>query len=206
MRVMGNVTEHFAVPHPAPAEVEKASAKFEEMTAAFQEARATYYRLLGSRLDDIQKANTASAAARIKGTKSTARTEAKIDADIARAKDEMDVLAEATDQAGNALLEAVTDHRDEWFKVYEAAEVEAGQRIDELIALQERATSDLSNARAASRWLREFTASGSQSQFPGSGRSGHTLAAFSELEKLVHGELRLVGYRDSQPIWETVKS
>lgn len=204
MRIMGNVTEHFAVPHPAPEPVEKASAKFEEMTAAYQEARATYYRLLESRLEDIHRANTAAAAARLKGTKSTAPTEAKIDANIAKAKSEMDTFESVTDQAGNALLKAVAKHRDEWVKVYEAAEAEAGQRIDELIALQEQATSDLSNARAAARWLRDFTGSGSQGQFPGTGRSGHTLAAFSELEKLVHGELRLVGYRDSEPIWEKV--
>jgi hypothetical protein len=204
VKSMGEVREHFAVPHPGPAEVEEASAKFEEMTSAFQAARATYYRLLASRLDDINRANTAAAAARINGTKSTAPTQAKIDADIAKAKGEMEVLAEATDQSGNALVAAVKEHRDAWLATFEAAEAEAEQRVAGLIALQKEATADLGTARSAARWLSEFTGSASQSQYPGGG--GHSLADFSELEKLVNGELRLVGYRDGGPIWETVKA
>ena len=58
------------------------------------------------------------------------------------------------------------------------------------------------SARSAARWLRDFTGHSSQSQGPS---GGPTVAAdFSELKKLVHGELVLVGYRDGGPIFETV--
>jgi hypothetical protein len=203
MKVMGNPVEHLNVPHPAPAEVEKASATFEDISAAFQAARAKYYALKTSLRDDIAAANLAHANARVEGKAAPSMTPAKIEANLAQAETEMHVLSEATDVAGTALWEAVREARDEWVKVYEAAEVEAEQRVADLIALQRQATDDLQNARTARRWLSEFTGTSTQTQFPG---GDHSVADFSELEKLVHGERRLIGYRDGGPIWATVKS
>lgn len=204
MKVMGHPVEHFNVPHPAPEDVEKASAKFEETSAAFQEARAKYHRLVGSRLDDIRAANAAAAAARLDGTAPPKLTPDKIDANIATALAEMDVLFEATDQAGTALVQSVAKHRAGWLATLDAADAEATQRVADLIELQRQATSDVALVRSAARWLRAFTASPSQTQYPGTG--GHSVAAdFSTLEKIVHGERRLVGYRDGQPLWKTEK-
>jgi hypothetical protein len=203
MKTMGHPVEHLNVPHPGPAEVEKASAKFEEISAAFQAARAKFYALKTSHRDDRAAANLAHATARVEGKPAPSLTPAKIDANLAKAETDMNVLSEATDVAGTALWKAVRAARDEWVKVYEAAEVEAEQRVADLIALQRQATDDLGTARVSSRWLREFTGSSSQTQFPG---VGHSVADFSELEKLVHGEARLVGYAEGKPIWKTVKS
>lgn len=204
MKVMGRPIEHFSVPHPAPEEVEAASAKFEEISAAFRAASAKFYALTTSRLDDITAANKAAADARLAGVAPPRLTPDKIDANLADAELEMNVLSEACDLAHTALLEAVAEHRDEWVKVYEAAEVEAEHRLAGLIDLTEQASSDVSAARSAARWLAEFTGTGGQSQFPGSG--GHSVSDFAKLRKVVNGETRLVGYRDSEPIWETVKS
>jgi hypothetical protein len=203
MKSMGHPVEHFNVPHPAPEQVEKASAKFEEISAAFQEARARFYALKTSRLDDIAAANLAAANARVDGTKPPALTPSKIDAAIAKAETEMNVLSEACDVTGTALVEAVAEHRAAMLATFEAAEAEAASRIDDLISLQRQATNDLGTARVASNWLRAFHGGMAQSQFPG---GGHSVADFSELEKLVHGERRLIGYRDGGPIWETVKA
>lgn len=203
MKSMGHPVEHLNVPHPGPAEVEEASAKFEEISAAFQAARAKFYALKTSHRDDRAAANLAHANARVEGKAAPSLTPAKIDANLAKAETEMNVLSEATDVAGTALWAAVREARDEWVKVYEAAEVEAEQRVADLIDLQRQATDDLGTARMAARWLSEFTGTSSQTQFPG---GGHSVADFSELEKLVHGERRLIGYRDGEPIWETVKA
>jgi hypothetical protein len=203
MKSMGHPVEHLNVPHPAPEPVEKASAKFEEISAAFQAARAKFYALKTSLRDDIAAANLAHANARVEGKAAPSMTPAKIEANLAKAETEMSVLSEATDVAGTALWAAVREARGEWVKVYEAAEVEAEQRVADLIALQEQATADLGTARMSARWLREFTGTSSQTQFPG---HSHSVADFSALKKLVHGERILIGYRDGGPIWETVKS
>jgi hypothetical protein len=203
MKSMGHPVEHLNVPHPGPAEVEKASAKFEEISAAFQAARAKFYALKTSHRDDLAACNLAHANARVEGKPAPSLTPAKIEANLAKAETDMNVLSEATDVAGSALWKTVRAARDAWVKVFEAAETEAERRIDDLIALQEQATNDLHNARIAARWLSEFTGSSTQTQFPG---NGHSVADFSELKQLVHGERRLIGYRDGGPIWETVKA
>ncbi len=203
MKWLGNVIEHFDVPHPAPEPVEKASAKFEETTEAYQAARARYYELKTSRLDDLKAANLAAAEARVDGTKPPTLTPSKIEKQLADAEAEMHLLAEATDLTGTALVEAVAAHRDEWITVYKKAEAEAEQRARDLIEAQRLATSDLRTARVAASWLHAFHGGMNQSQFAG---TGHSVADFSELEELVNGERRLVGYRDGGPIWEQVKS
>ena len=144
MRVMGSPIEHFQVPHPAPAEVEEASAKFEQISADLRSTRAKFYALKTSRLDDLTAANKAAADARLSGVAPPRLTPDKIDAAIAKAEQEMNVLTEACDMAHTALLEAVAEHRDEWAQVYEKAEAEAEARLAGLIDLSEQASDDVS--------------------------------------------------------------
>ena len=125
MRNMGTIIDHFQVPHPAPEQVEQASATFEQLADEYREAQRLYYGRVTSRLDDIREANAAAAAARIKGTKFDGKTEAKIDADLAKAKTEMETLAEAVDMAGDTLAQAVVYHRDAWRKTFDDADQEA---------------------------------------------------------------------------------
>jgi hypothetical protein len=203
VRGFGYVQDNFQVPHPAPEPVEKASAKFEELAAAYREAQAEYYGRVTSRLDDIRAANSSAAAARISGTKISGRTEAKIDADIAKAKAEMDVLEQAVDQAGDHLANLVLEHKAEWLAVLDAADAEATARVEGLTATLKQATHDVGMARGASKWLRDFRSITDVTQYPGG--SGHTAVNYDALEKLVNGERVLVGYREGQPIWETKK-
>ena len=109
----------------------------------------------------------------------------------------MDVLEQAVDQAGDALVAAVIAAKTEWLAVLNAADDEATQRVADLMEATRQATADLHMARGASEWLRQVRSTAS-TQYPG--HSGHTASDFAALEKLVNGERILVGYRNEGPI------
>lgn len=199
MRSMGTIIDNYAIPHPAPEPVEKLSAEFEKVAAEYRAAQKDYYGRVSSRLDDIRHANQAAAAARIRGEKITVRTEAKIDADIAKAKTEMEMLAEATDMLGTELAQLVRDHAEEWAATLDAADDEATERLATQLKLVQQAEDDIAMARGAATWLRSSRAT----QYPGS--SGHTASDYERLTQLVTGVTRLVGYREGEPIFETKK-
>lgn len=202
MRSMGHAIEHFAVPHPAPEPVEKASAKFEQISADFQAARAKFYALKTSRLDDIAAANLAAAEARVEGGKPPTLTPAKIDANIAKAEAEMNVLHEACDLAHTALLEAVAEHRDEWIELLEEADTETTERIRVLLEGIRQAVDELQVIRSAPEWLRDFHVSAGQTQWHGGRPLYKMVGAIHRLETIVVPEKVLVGYTDGDGIWE----
>lgn len=208
MRLMGNAVEHFAIPGLAPKPVQDASDKFEKFTADYQATRANYYALKTSRLDDIAAANLAAAEARVEGGKPPALTPDKIDANIAKVEQEMNVLHEATDLAHTALMEAIEEHREVWLAHLDEVERASVERLRAVLNEARAAISDLQLARTAPEWLRAFRVSASQSQWTG-GRALRN-AGLDNLERLVEPEQRLVGYRDddgdgvAEPVFEDV--
>src|SRR4051812_27471998 len=104
MKVMGNVVDAFRIPPAPPSEVAEASELFERIATEQAEAVAEFHRPPTSRRDDVNAANVAAAEARVEGTKPPSLTPTKVEARIAKAKEEADQLTEALDIAGTRLV------------------------------------------------------------------------------------------------------
>lgn len=207
MRSMGHAIEHFAIPGLAPKPVREASDRFEQISADFQAARARFYALKTSRLDDIAYANKAAAEARVEGKAPPKLTPDKIDAAISKAEHEMNVLHEACDLAHTALMEAISEHREEWLKLLDEVDAEGTERLRVALDDASQAISDLQVARSAPEWLRDFRASASQTQWHG----GRALrgSGLDDLYALITPRQRLVGYQGNEsgiaePVYEDV--
>jgi hypothetical protein len=174
MRFRGTppVTQFAIAPH-APAEVAEAYANFERVASEFEVAQSTLEDLRVRSKTEVANAHKASAEARVNGTappkQGPAEIQAKFDKEVARAEAEVQVLWDATDEVGNTLAHAIAANKDEWLAALDAAEVAATERLRAAIAVARAAVNDLAPARAAPKWLREFSADharvGTQAQF-----------------------------------------
>jgi hypothetical protein len=200
----------FAIPQSAqPKAVADAEANFQRLAGEFADCRSQIAEARELKQHQVGQAHAAAAAARIEGGKPPTKTPDKLatewDAKILSLKAELTVLAEAVDQAGNTMIAAINQNREQWLADLDALDKAATKRLAKAIEEARAAVEDLSGARAAPWWLREFTGA---NQYPGGNALGSR--GLHDLEKLVTPEQRLVAYRDddgdgtSEPVWEDV--
>ncbi len=203
MRANGYVVEFWNVPSVAPKPVAEAKARFDKLSAELQAVTQRWDRAVRSRQDDIAAANRAQATARMEGTKS-AFTPGKVEQNLAKLKAEREVLLEAVDMSGNQLIAACEEHRDEWLAMLNKIDEDATERLRVALGNARRALEELQVPRTAPGWVRHFSARralmGDQVVYHESGIGGEE--HLDKLDKIVNPEPVLVGYRDSQPLFE----
>lgn len=195
----------FAIPGVArPKPIADAADNFKRLVLEFAEVKN---QLAGSRKlreHEIGQARAAATKARVEKTKPPAKTADKVAAEWDAKQDalrsDLKSLAEAVDQAGDAMCVAIETHRQEWLADLEKLDAEATERLRKALAEAKAAVEDLLPARACPWWVQNFDAAaainphGDQRQYPGG--SGYGSGSFKELDALVTPEKRMVGRRD----------
>jgi hypothetical protein len=195
----------YSIPQAAqPKAVRDAEKNFRRLVGEFNDCRSQIAEAKELRQHEIGRAHEASATARVEKTKPPAKkpdaVAAEWDERITGLKAELSVLADAVDQSGDTMIEAIAENRTEWLRALDQLDKDATARLAEALDAVEAALADLLPARSAPAWLEDW--SPGSTQYVGGEGSGS--GYLHELSKFVTPEKRLVGYRDQKPIWEEV--
>jgi len=154
----------YAIPPHAPPEVAEAKSKFDAIATSWADTKGE--------LQDAVEALPAAKEADLRAIVTMAEQGKSVrDAQVHRRKAEVLItdlrvrlkgLDRATDEAGNRLAEAISQHRDQWLPRLAEAEADATVRFDEAITQARSALADLRPARGAVEWLQGFDAAQAQ--------------------------------------------
>ncbi len=161
MRFRGEEPEtRFRIAPAGPEAVAEAYQTYTRVAAEYEAAKSKLAALPDEARAAVNAAHEAQAAARVAGSappkEKPSAIQAKFDAEIAKTRDDVAALSTATDDAGNALAEAIVANRQAWLDQLELAEDDASARLRKLIGEVRSAVAELADARSAPRWVQEF--------------------------------------------------
>ncbi len=155
------VIRSLSIAPSAPAPVAEAHEAFTALGDRLTETETKLAEARTAAKVEVETAKRTAAAARLARSKPStdpAKVEAGYARKIADLEAEVVVLTEQVDQAGDALTDAIVEHRDGWLPELQAAEAEATEKLEKALALTREALRELGVARTAAVWLESFDA------------------------------------------------